>query len=140
MKHLVIINGPNLNLLGKRETAIYGSVSFEDYFSKLQQEFTHVSITYFQSNHEGELIDKLHQVGFTAAGIIFNPGGYAHTSIALADAIEAIPAPVVEVHVSNTFAREEFRHRSFTAAKSKGVVAGFGLESYRLAILYLVSL
>ncbi len=140
MKQLVIINGPNLNLLGKRETAIYGSQSFEDYLPQLQTAFSEATITYFQSNHEGELIDKLHEVGFTAAGIVFNPGGYAHTSVALADAIAAITAPVVEVHISNTFAREEFRHRSLTTAKAKGVIAGFGLESYRLAILYLVSL
>ena len=140
MKQLVIINGPNLNLLGKRETAIYGSQSFEDYLPQLQVAFSEVSITYFQSNHEGALIDKLHEVGFTAAGIVFNPGGYAHTSVALADAIAAIPAPVVEVHISNTFAREEFRHHSFTAQKSKGVIAGLGLEGYRLALMFLLSL
>lgn len=138
MKQIVIINGPNLNLLGKRESHIYGAESFDSYLSKLQAAFPDVQLTYFQSNWEGALIDKLHETGFSAHGIILNPGAYTHTSVALSDAIAAITAPVIEVHISNTFARESFRHQSFTAAKAKGVIIGLGLHGYRLAIEFLL--
>lgn len=131
-----IINGPNLNLLGKREPEIYGRMSFEIYFELLQKDFPQLELTYYQSNIEGELINKIHEWGFGYNGLLLNAGGYAHTSIALADAISAIPAPVVEVHISNVHAREAFRHHSFIAAKCRGVVAGFGLESYRMALAY----
>jgi len=129
-----IINGPNLNLLGKREPGIYGSQSFDDYLQALQQRYPDVEIAYFQSNIEGALIDKLHEVGFEVDGIILNAGGYTHTSIAMQDAIRAIKAPVVEVHISNVFAREEFRHKSMISCACKGVILGFGLDSYRLAL------
>lgn len=142
MKQILILNGPNLNLLGKREPDLYGNQSFDAYFMALQNYFSpmNVQLTCFQSNHEGELIDQLHHYGFTYSGIVFNPGGYTHTSIALADAIAAIPAPVVEVHISNTFAREPFRHHSYTAARAKGIIAGLGLEGYKLAVLFLLTL
>lgn len=136
---LLIINGPNLNLLGKREPEIYGRQTFEDYFEKLQMEYPGVTMHYFQSNHEGELIDKLHEAGFTYNGIIFNPGAYTHTSIALADAIAAIEAPVVEVHISNTLSRETYRHKSYTAANSVGSIVGLGLKGYDLAVAYFMS-
>jgi len=129
-----IINGPNLNLLGVREPAIYGSFSFEDYFLKLISLYPEIEIGYFQSNVEGELIDKLHEIGFTYDGIILNAGAYTHTSIAIHDAIKSISTPVIEVHISNIHAREPFRHRSMIAAACKGVIAGFGPDSYRLAI------
>ncbi len=129
-----IINGPNLNLLGKREPGIYGSQSFEDYFSYLQKEFPDLELFYFQSNIEGELIDKLHEVGFNFDGILLNAGGFTHTSVALADAIAAIQTPVVEVHISNIYAREEYRHVSITGKNCKGVLTGFGLVGYKLAI------
>lgn len=134
-----LLNGPNLNLLGKRETDIYGNQSFETYFAELQAAFsTIVELHYFQSNYEGALIEYLHQVGFSAAGIVFNPGAHAHTSIALRDAVAAITAPVIEVHISNVFARESFRHYSFISPVAKGVITGLGIEGYRLAIQYLL--
>ena len=131
---IIIINGPNLNLLGKREVSIYGNNSFEEYLSQLKQKFPVASLEYFQSNHEGELIDKLHEVGFSYEGIILNAGAYTHTSIAMADAIKAIETPVIEVHISNTHARESFRHQSLLSANAKGVILGFGLDSYELAL------
>ncbi len=131
---LIIINGPNLNLLGKREPSVYGKTNFDDYLKELQEEFKHLTINYFQSNIEGEIINKLHEVGFDYNGIIINAGGYTHTSVAIADAIAAIKCPVVEVHISNVYAREDFRHHSLMAAKCRGVIAGFGLNSYKLAI------
>lgn len=133
-KNIIIINGPNLNLLGRRETSIYGNAFFEDYFAKLQKEYPEVELEYYQSNVEGELINKLHEKGFSADGIILNAGGYTHTSVAIADAILAINTPVVKVHVSNIFAREEIRHHSMIAAACAGGISGFGMESYRLAI------
>ena len=131
---ILIINGPNLNLLGKREPDIYGSFSFEEYLGKLKNLFPEDSIDYFQSNSEGELIGKIHEAGFSCDGIILNAGAYTHTSIALHDAIKAVPSPVVEVHISNIYAREPFRHASVIAVACKGSIAGFGLDSYRLAM------
>jgi 3-dehydroquinate dehydratase-2 len=131
---LHIINGPNLNLIGKRETKVYGDISFNTYLETLRSFFPAVEISYFQSNIEGELIDNLHKTGFSADGIVLNAGGYTHTSIAIADAIASIKTPVIEVHISNIFAREEFRHISILAGKCKGSISGFGLNSYRLAI------
>lgn len=129
-----IINGPNINLLGKRELSIYGSVTFEDYLAELRLKYADVEIDYFQSNVEGELIDKIQQTGFDADGIILNAGAYTHTSIALQDAIRSVTAPVIEVHISNVHAREAFRHVSMIACACKGVICGFGLDSYRLAL------
>jgi 3-dehydroquinate dehydratase-2 len=131
---VLIINGPNLNLLGKRETEVYGSESFESYFEILQNQFSTMQLTYYQSNIEGELISKLQEVGFSYDGIIINAGAYTHTSIGIADAIKAITTPVVEVHISNTFSRETFRHQSFISPHAKGVIIGFGLKSYELAL------
>lgn len=131
---LIIINGPNLNLLGRREPEVYGSQTFEDYFGALQMQFKEVQLSYFQSNTEGELIDKLHEVGFSYDGIVLNAAAYTHTSVGLADAIKAIETPVVEVHISNTHKREAFRHKSFISPVAKGVILGFGLKSYDLAI------
>ncbi len=131
---ILIINGPNLNLLGKREPDVYGSVSFEEYLEELKKRFPKVELEYFQSNHEGELIDKLHYVGFSYNGIVLNAGAFTHTSIAIADAIKGINAPVVEVHISNVHQREEFRHKSFLSPVCKGVILGFGLKSYDLGI------
>ena len=131
---ILILNGPNLNLLGKREPEIYGHASFEEFFQALKNEFPQVSFDYFQSNVEGELINKLHECGFSHEGIVFNPGGYTHTSVAIGDAVAAISAPVVEVHISNIFAREDFRHVSFIAPHCKGSISGFGLDGYRLAV------
>jgi|TARA_R110000751_G_scaffold49225_1_gene109688 3-dehydroquinate dehydratase-2 len=131
---IIIINGPNLNLLGKREPSIYGDQTFEVYFGNLKTQNPAVSLEYFQSNIEGELIDKLQEVGFDYDGIILNAGAYTHTSIAIGDAIKAIETPVVEVHISNTFGREEFRHQSYISAGAKGVILGFGMESYGLAL------
>lgn len=131
---IIIINGPNLNLLGKREPHIYGSHSFEDYLSNLKAKFTSLDLSYFQSNIEGEIIDKLHEVGFSFDGVILNAAAYTHTSVGIGDAVKAITTPVIEVHISNVHAREEFRHHSFIAANAKGVIAGFGLKSYDLAI------
>jgi 3-dehydroquinate dehydratase II len=131
---ILIINGPNLNLLGTREPEVYGSESFESYFETLQNQFSTIQLTYYQSNIEGELISKLQEVGFTYDGIIINAGAYTHTSIGIADAIKAITTPVVEVHISNTFSRETFRHQSFISPYAKGVIIGFGLKSYELAL------
>lgn len=131
---LLIINGPNLNLLGTRETTVYGDQTFEEYYKTLENRFKNVELTYYQSNVEGELINKLHEFGFTYDGIIFNAGGYTHTSVALRDAIAGIKTPVIEVHISNVYAREDFRHTSLIAPKCKGSITGFGLDSYRLAI------
>lgn len=129
-----IINGPNLNLLGKREKEFYGNISFEKYLEILKDLFKDIEIEYFQSNIEGEIINKIHETGFSFNGIVINAGGYTHTSVAIADAIAAVETPVVEVHITNVFAREEFRHVSFIASKCKGSISGFGLDSYRLAI------
>jgi 3-dehydroquinate dehydratase-2 len=131
---LCIINGPNLNLLGTRETSIYGSVSFDLYLEELKTSYPEIGISYFQSNIEGEIINKLHEVGFISDGIILNAGGYTHTSVAIADAVKAISTPVVEVHISNVATREEFRQKSLIAPNAKGSIIGFGLNSYRLAI------
>ncbi|MCX6210653.1 MAG: 3-dehydroquinate dehydratase, partial [Bacteroidetes bacterium] len=125
--HIHIINGPNLNLLGKREVDIYGNQDFESYLKHLQQKFSTIKITYYQSNVEGELINEIQHVGFGVDGIVFNPAGYSHTSIAIADAIAAITSPVVEVHISNIYAREEYRKHSFISANAKGVITGLGL-------------
>lgn len=129
-----IINGPNINLLGKREPSIYGSQSFEDYLVELKKCYPQVEFDYFQSNVEGEMINKIHEVGFDCDGIILNAGAYTHTSIALQDAIRAITAPVIEVHISNVHKREEFRHKSMISCACLGVICGFGLSSYRLAV------
>ncbi|HVW94962.1 MAG TPA: type II 3-dehydroquinate dehydratase [Mucilaginibacter sp.] len=134
-----IINGPNLNLLGVREKSIYGNTDFESYLDDLSKRYPQASIEYFQSNIEGELINKLHEIGFDDVGIVLNAGAYTHTSIAIADAIAAITAPVIEVHISNVHKRETFRHVSRLAASCKGVIAGFGLDSYRLAIENLIN-
>lgn len=134
MKKIQIINGPNLNLLGKREPGIYGDVSFEDYLEQLRAAYPQCEIAYFQSNSEGKLLDKIHETGFVCDGIVLNAGAYTHTSVALHDAIKAVTAPVVEVHISNVYAREEFRHRSFLSSVCKGVILGFGMDSYRLAV------
>lgn len=131
---IMIINGPNLNLLGKREPEVYGSTTFEDYLGQLQKEFDTIQLEYYQSNIEGEIINKLQEVGFTYDGIIINAGAYTHTSIGIGDAIKAIETPVVEVHISNTFNREDFRHVSHISPVAKGVILGFGLQSYNLAI------
>ena len=131
---LIIINGPNLNLLGIRETSIYGNTSFEDFLITLQKKYPQIKIEYFQSNIEGELINKLHETGFSWDGIILNAGGYTHTSVAISDAITAIKTPVIEVHISNIFSREDYRKTSLIAPNCKGSISGFGLDSYRLAI------
>ena len=133
---ILILNGPNLNLLGKREPETYGKLSFEEFFNTLKSRFAQVEFEYYQSNVEGELINKLHEVGFSCAGIILNAGAYTHTSIALHDAIAAIKTPVVEVHISNIYAREEFRHKSLITAKCAGLITGFGMEGYALAVQY----
>ena len=132
---IIIINGPNLNLLGSREPSIYGTLSFDDYLEKLRNDFPQHSIDYFQSNIEGEIIDKLQEIGFSYDGIILNAGGYTHTSVAIGDAVKAIETSVIEVHISNVFAREEYRHISYIAPHAKGSITGFGLDSYRLALL-----
>ena len=131
---IIIINGPNLNLLGKREPNIYGSHSFEDYLSILKTQFTTIDFAYYQSNIEGDIIDKLHEVGFNYDGIVLNAAAYTHTSVGIGDAVKAIETPVIEVHISNVHSREEFRHKSFIAASAKGVISGFGLKSYDLAV------
>lgn len=136
---IIIINGPNLNLLGIREKSIYGDQSFENYYNSLKQMFPEHQIEYFQSNTEGFIIDKLHEVGFDYEGIVLNAGAYTHTSVAISDAIAAIKAPVIEVHISNVYARESFRHHSYLSKNCKGVMAGFGLEGYKLAITYLIN-
>ena len=131
---ILIVNGPNLNLLGVREPSIYGSSSFEQYLPKLQAQYPNIEIEYYQSNIEGELINKMQQEGFTADGIVLNAGAYTHTSVALHDCIRSLKSPVIEVHISNVHQREEFRHRSMISAACRGVICGFGLDSYRLAI------
>ena len=131
---IIIINGPNLNLLGKREPEVYGNQTFETYYQSLKNAFPQITLNYFQSNIEGEIIDKLHEVGFTYDGIILNAAAYTHTSIGIGDAVKAITTPVIEVHISNTFSRESFRHQSYIAANASGVIVGFGLKSYELAI------
>ena len=138
MKQILIINGPNLNLLGKREPDIYGNRSFIEYLKTLEATFPDLQLRYFQSNHEGELLDKIHELGFTVDGIVINAGALTHTSIALADALSAVTAPAVEVHISNVHARESFRHHSYLSAKAKGVIVGLGLMGYELAIRYLM--
>jgi 3-dehydroquinate dehydratase-2 len=132
---IIIINGPNLNLLGTREPEIYGSVSFESYLQGLSEKFPEVTIDYFQSNIEGELINKIQETGFSYDGIIMNAAAYTHTSVGISDAVKAITTPVVEVHISNTFSRESFRHQSYISPHAKGIIIGFGLESYDLAVL-----
>jgi 3-dehydroquinate dehydratase II len=132
--NITIINGPNLNLLGKREPEVYGSETFEEYLDKLKLKYVQINFTFFQSNIEGELIDKIQEYGFSADGIIINAGAYTHTSIGIGDAIKAIPTPVIEVHISNTFSRETFRHQSFISPNAKGVIIGFGIKSYDLAV------
>jgi 3-dehydroquinate dehydratase-2 len=131
---IIIINGPNLNLLGKREPELYGSQTFENYYMQLQSLFTTLELSYFQSNVEGELINKLQEVGFTYDGIVLNAAAYTHTSIGIGDAVKAISTPVIEVHISNTFSRETFRHQSFISPNAKGIIIGFGLKSYELAL------
>lgn len=134
-KQILVLNGPNLNLLGKREPEIYGHQTFEQYFEVLKDKFNgQIELFYFQSNHEGHLIDKIHEVGFSFDGIILNAGGFTHTSIALADAVSAVKTPVIEVHISNVYAREEFRHYSYISSRCKGSIIGFGLRGYDLAI------
>ena len=134
MKKLIIINGPNLNLLGTREPELYGSLTFNEFLGQLEAKYSELSIEHYQSNVEGELINKLQEVGFSYEGIILNAAAYTHTSIGIGDAVKAIKTPVVEVHISNTFSRETFRHQSYISANAKGVILGFGLQSYELAI------
>ncbi|HEX6915581.1 MAG TPA: type II 3-dehydroquinate dehydratase [Chitinophagaceae bacterium] len=133
---IAIINGPNLNLLGKREPGIYGSETFESFYDALKQRFGGVELSYFQSNVEGELINELQRVGYEVDGVVLNPGGYTHTSVAIADAISAITAPVIEVHISNIYAREEFRKQSLVSTKCRGCITGLGLKGYELAIKF----
>jgi 3-dehydroquinate dehydratase II len=140
MKKIAIINGPNLNLLGKRETDIYGNKPFEEYFEEIKKKFPGVSITYYQSNVEGELINELQRVGYEYDGIVLNPGGYTHTSVAIGDAIAAIKTPVVEVHISNVHAREDFRKLSHVSGKAVGSIFGLGMKGYELAIQFLLGL
>jgi len=135
---IAIINGPNLNLLGKREVEIYGTESFEDYYKTLQTKYPDIELYYFQSNVEGELINKLHEIGFNFDGIILNAGAYTHTSIAIADAVAAIKTPVIEVHISNIFAREDYRHVSYLGKHCKGSISGFGMKGYEMAIENLI--
>jgi 3-dehydroquinate dehydratase II len=135
---IIIINGPNLNLLGKREPEVYGKQTFEEFFEQLSDKYAEVDLHYFQSNHEGELIDKLHKVGFDYEGIILNAGAYTHTSVALRDAISAITTPVIEVHISNVYARDAFRHKSYLSSVCKGIIVGLGLKGYELALNYLL--
>ena len=135
---LLLVNGPNLNLLGQRETDIYGNKSFEDFFNDLKNKFSSVKIEYYQSNIEGEIIDKIHEVGFSFDAIILNAAAYSHTSIGIADAVSAIETSVIEVHISNIYAREEFRHKSLISKHAKGVICGFGLKSYDLALKSLI--
>lgn len=137
---ILIINGPNLNLLGKREPGIYGQDNFEGYLEKMRAAHPEVEISYYQSNHEGDIIDKIHEVGFGEVdGIVLNAGAYTHTSVAIHDAIKAVTTPVIEVHISNVHQREEFRHHSYISPAAKGIVVGFGLESYHLALLSFIS-
>ena len=131
---IIIVNGPNLNLLGKREPAIYGSQTFGDYFETLKSKFSGIELSYFQSNIEGEIIDKIHETGFSYDGIILNAAAYTHTSVGIGDAVKGVETPVIEVHISNVYERESFRHTSYIAPNVKGIIAGFGLQSYELAI------
>ena len=132
--NVIIINGPNLNLLGKREVSIYGNISFDDYMKNLKDKFTSINLSYFQSNVEGEIINKLHEIGFSYDCVLLNAGGYTHTSVAIADAISSIDSDVIEIHISNIYSREEYRKRSLLSEKCKAVICGFGLDSYRLAL------
>ncbi len=134
MKKIIIINGPNLNILGKREPEIYGNLTFNEFLEQLQKKYPNIIIDYFQSNVEGEIINKLQDVGFSYGGIILNAAAYTHTSVGIGDTVKAIATPVVEVHISNTYAREDFRHNSFIAPNAKGLILGFGLQSYELAL------
>ena len=134
MKKIIIVNGPNLNLLGKREPEVYGSATFNDFFKELKDRFIEVELHYFQSNIEGEIINKLHEFGFNFDGIVLNAAAYTHTSVGIADAVKGIETPVIEVHISNVHSREDFRHVSYIAPNAKGVITGFGLQSYQLAI------
>jgi 3-dehydroquinate dehydratase-2 len=136
---IIIINGPNLNLLGVRETSIYGGQSFEAYFNNLKEQFDKIQLEYFQSNIEGDIINKLHETGFSYNGIILNAGGYTHTSVAIADAIAGIKTPVMEVHISNVYAREDFRHKSLLSKNCIGVISGLGMDSYTLALMHLIA-
>lgn len=138
MKKILLLNGPNLNLLGKREPGIYGSQSFEAYFQDLKTRYPEVELHYFQSNQEGALLDKIHEVGFSFEGIILNAGAYTHTSVALADAIKAVTTPVVEVHISNVFAREAFRHHSYLSPVCQGTLSGFGTKGYEMALRFFI--
>ena len=131
---IIVINGPNLNLLGKREPEVYGSKTFSDYFDELKEKYNAIDLEYYQSNIEGELIDKIQEIGFSYDGIILNAAAYTHTSIGIGDAVKAISSPVIEVHISNTFSRETFRHQSFISPNAKGIIIGFGLKSYELAL------
>lgn len=140
MKKILILNGPNLNLLGKREPGIYGNQSFENYFETLINIFPDAELHYFQSNHEGALLDKIHEVGFTFDGMVINAGAYTHTSVALADALAAVPMPAVEVHISNIHKREAFRHHSYLTSQCLGMICGLGLRGYELAVRYLTEL
>ncbi len=140
MQKFTIINGPNLNLLGKREPEIYGDETFEDYYENLKVEFKNISLNYFQSNIEGEIVDIIQHAGFEEQGIILNAGAYTHTSVAIGDAVAAVPAPVIEVHISNVFNREEFRHNSYISPNAAGIIVGMGLHGYKLAIDYLLKL
>ena len=132
--NVIIINGPNLNLLGKREVSIYGNISFDDYMKDLNDKFPRINLSYFQSNVEGEVINKLHEIGFSYDCILLNAGGYTHTSVAIADAISSIDSDVIEIHISNIYSREEYRKKSLLSEKCKAVICGFGLDSYRLAL------
>jgi len=134
MKKILILNGPNLNLLGIREKGIYGDQSFESYLEELKAKFPELELSYFQSNSEGAIIDKLHEIGFSFDGVVLNAGAYTHTSVAIADAIAAITTPVIEVHISNVHQRETFRHHSYLSKNCKGIIVGFGLDGYRLAL------
>jgi 3-dehydroquinate dehydratase-2 len=136
--NIIIINGPNLNLLGKREPDMYGAATFEDYFKTLQTKYPTVSLTYFQSNIEGIIIDKIQETGFLYDGIILNAGAYTHTSVGIGDVVKAVTTPVIEVHISNTFSRETFRHQSYISPNAKGVIIGFGMQSYELGLLSLL--
>lgn len=136
---IIIINGPNLNLLGKREPEIYGTANFEDYFKDLKSKYPIIRINYYQSNHEGDLIDKIHEVGFDYDGIILNAGALTHTSIAIKDAISAVKSPTIEVHISNVYAREEYRQKSQLAESCVGIIAGLGFDGYELAIQYFIN-
>ena len=139
MKNILLINGPNLNLLGKREPNIYGSVTFDEYLISLKKEFSDIKFDYFQSNIEGKIIDRIQEVGFSSDYILLNAAAYTHTSVAIGDAIKSIIAPVIEIHISNTFSREDFRHKSYITPAAKGLIVGFGIDSYRLGVLSLLN-